>query len=288
MMNIIWISKTDYNFSPLGTGFFGETSNSASANSLIHFFQLTCPLWGKVTEIRQRGRASLKKYIYLAVNARLLVSPKKPVPNGESGGVFMVIGITGGIGCGKSTFSKLLSKALNAPIIDADKISHEAFSSNEILIEMCNFLGDDILNENGYIDKLRVANIVFLDVDKLKKLNSIIHPYVMRKISDRVKTLSKEYAYIIIDVPLPNDDFIKLSDFIITVWADLDVRIDRLKKRSNFTEEAIMARIKKQMSQEEYESLANKVIYNNGSIDNLENCIKDIKPQLINYRKFMI
>ena len=78
----------------------------------------------------------------------------------------MVIGITGGIGCGKSTFSKLLSKTLNAPIIDADKISHEAFSSSEILLEMCNFLGNDILDENGYIDKAKVANIVFLDVEK--------------------------------------------------------------------------------------------------------------------------
>lgn len=200
----------------------------------------------------------------------------------------MVIGVTGGIGCGKSTFSKLLSKVLNAPIIDADKISHEAFSSNEILIEMCNFLGDDILDENGYIDKTKVANIVFLDTNKLKQLNSIIHPYVMRKISGRVKALSKEYAYIIIDVPLPNDDFIKLSDFIITVWADLDIRIDRLKKRSNFTEDAIIARIKKQMPQEEYEALANKIIYNNGSIEDLENSIKDVKPQLIDYRKFMM
>ena len=200
----------------------------------------------------------------------------------------MVIGITGGIGCGKSTFSTLLSKALNAPIIDADKISHEAFSSHEILIEMCNFLGDDILDENGNIDRKKVSNIVFLDVNKLKQLNSIIHPYVMQKINDKVKALSKEYAYVIVDVPLPNNDFIKLSDFIITVWADLETRICRLQKRSNFTEEAIMARIKKQMPQEEYEALANKVIYNNGSIEELENSIKEIKVQLINYKKFMM
>ncbi|MBE5813375.1 MAG: dephospho-CoA kinase [Clostridiales bacterium] len=199
----------------------------------------------------------------------------------------MVIGITGGIGCGKSTFSKMLSETLNAPILDADKISHEAFSSNEILIEMCNFLGDDILDENGNIDKTKVANIVFLDVDKLKKLNSIIHPYVMKKINDKIKSLSKEYPYIIIDVPLPNDDFVRLSDFIITIWANLDIRIERLKKRSNFTEEAIMTRIKKQMSQDEYEALANTIIYNNGSIEDLQNSIKEIKLKLITYKKNM-
>jgi dephospho-CoA kinase len=200
----------------------------------------------------------------------------------------MVIGITGGIGCGKSTASKLLSEMFNAPIIDADKISHEAFSSKEILLEMCNFLGNDILDENGNIDKAKVANIVFLDIAKLKKLNSIIHPYVMKKIRDTVKSLSKEYAYIIVDVPLPNDDFINLSDFIITIWADLDVRIERLQKRSNFTKDAIMARIKKQMSQEEYEALANTIIYNNGTTDELKNKLVELKPKLINYKKILL
>ena len=193
----------------------------------------------------------------------------------------MVIGITGGIGCGKSTFSKMLSEALNAPILDADKISHEAFSSNEILIEMCNFLGDDILDSNGNIDKAKVANIVFLDKDKLKKLNSIIHPYVMKKIRERINSLSKKYSYIIIDVPLPNDDFIRLSDHIINIWADLETRIERLQKRSGFTREAIMARISKQMTQSEYEALANTVIYNNGNIEDLESKLKEVKMKLL-------
>lgn len=197
----------------------------------------------------------------------------------------MVIGITGGMGCGKSTFSKLLSETLNAPILDADKIAHEAFSSSEILTLMCNFLGKDILDENGNIDKKKVANIVFLDVDKLKQLNSIIHPYVMKKISDRIKSLSKQYSYIIVDVPLPNNDFIKLSDFIITIWADLETRIERLQKRSNFSRDAIITRINKQMTQEEYENLANFVIYNNGSMDDLKNNINNIKPKLIAYQK---
>jgi dephospho-CoA kinase len=199
----------------------------------------------------------------------------------------MVIGVTGGIGCGKSTVAQILSNKLNAPILDADKISREAFSSKEILLEMCNFLGNDILDQNGNIDRQKVSNIVFLDKEKLGKLNSIIHPYVMKKIESRINLLSKRYPYIIMDVPLPNADFIKLSDFVITVWSDLEIRIDRLQKRSNFSRDAIISRIQKQMSQEEYEALANKIIYNNGSLEELENNIKDIKLQLINYQKFI-
>lgn len=192
----------------------------------------------------------------------------------------MVIGVTGGIGCGKSTVSQIISNKLKAPIMDADKISHEAFSSKEILVEMCNFLGDDILDSSGNIDRKKVSNIVFLDKEKLSKLNSIIHPYVMNKIESRINLLSKRYPYIIMDVPLPNEDFIRLSDFVITVWADLDIRIDRLIKRSNFSREAILARIKKQMSQEEYEALANVVVYNNGNIDELVNKIDDVTKKL--------
>lgn len=188
----------------------------------------------------------------------------------------MVIGITGGMGCGKSTISKILSSKLNAPILDADKISHEAFSSTEILTEMCNFLGNDILDESGKIDKSKVANIVFLDITKLKKLNSIIHPFVMNKIREQITILNQKYQYIIIDVPLPNNDFIELADFVITVWADLELRIERVQKRSGFSREAIISRIKKQMLQTEYEALANKVIYNNGDIKELENKINEI------------
>ena len=181
----------------------------------------------------------------------------------------MVIGVTGGIGCGKSTVSMILSNKLKAPILDADKISHEAFSSKEILLEMCNFLGNDILDGNDNIDRKKVSNIVFLDKEKLSKLNTIIHPYVMKKIESRINLLSKRYPYVIMDVPLPNKDFIRLSDFVITVWSDLETRIDRLQKRSNFSRDAIMARIQKQMTQEEYEALANDVVYNNGSIEEL-------------------
>lgn len=192
----------------------------------------------------------------------------------------MVIGVTGGMGCGKSTVSNILSQMLNAPILDADKISHEAFSSGEILTKMCEFLGNDILDSNGNIDKTKVANIVFLDIAKLKKLNLLIHPFVMNTIRNRINELSNNYKYIIIDVPLPNDDFINLSDFVITVWADLEIRIDRLIKRSGFSRDAILARIKKQMPQEEYESLANKVIYNNGDLEELMNNLDEVLKKI--------
>jgi len=182
----------------------------------------------------------------------------------------MIIGVTGGIGCGKTTFCSILSAKLNAPILDADKISREAMNSDEILTRMCNFFSSDIFDNTGNIDRKKVAQIAFSDETKLKKLNSIIHPYVMKQIRDQITILSDTHQHVILDVPIPITDFKLLCDYIITVWADLDIRIKRISSRSNMTDDEILDRIKKQMSQEEYESLANTVVYNNNSVEVLE------------------
>jgi len=182
----------------------------------------------------------------------------------------MIIGVTGGMGCGKSTFSSILSKKLNAPVLDADKISREAMNSTEIVTKICTFFSNDILDSNGNIDRKKVALLAFTDQNKLKKLNDIIHPYVMKKIREQINKLKADNKYIILDVPLPIPDFKMICDYIITVWADLDIRIKRIAARSNMTNDEILARIKKQMPQKDYETLANIVVYNNDSIESLE------------------
>ncbi len=192
----------------------------------------------------------------------------------------MVIGVTGGIGCGKSTFSSILSQKLSAPILDADKIAREAMNSKEIVTKLCTFFSKDIFDEAGNIDRKKVAKIAFTDQARLKKLNSIIHPYVMKEIEEQINKLLFQNDFIIVDVPLPNDDFKRLCDTIITVWADLNLRIKRISDRSNLSYEEIIKRIKKQMPQEDYEALANYVIYNNSSIDELDKKADEILVSL--------
>ena len=182
----------------------------------------------------------------------------------------MIIGVTGGIGCGKTTFSNILAKKLNAPILDADKISRESMNSTEILTKICTFFSNDIFDKNGKIDRKKVALIAFSDENKLKNLNDIIHPFVMSQIKEQCESLKNDNEYIILDVPIPVKDFKILCDYIVTVWSDLDLRISRISNRSDMTNEEILARIKKQMPQEEYEALADTVIYNNSSIEFLE------------------
>jgi len=180
-----------------------------------------------------------------------------------------VIGITGGIGCGKSTVAKILSEKLNAPILDADKISKECMKSPIILNKIRTFFGPAIFDSPEIINSERLAKIVFSSEEKLLELNKIVHPFVMEQIKQKVLELAETNDYIILDVPLPNEEFINLSDKIIVVTAYDEVRINRVMLRSNLSRESVEKRISKQLSQENYRKLGDIIIENNGTEEEL-------------------
>lgn len=187
-----------------------------------------------------------------------------------------VIGITGGIGSGKTTVSSIIAEKLNAPILDADKISKQAMTSPEIILKIRQFFGEVIFDNPTLINREKLANIVFSNEEKLLELNKIIHPYVMQEIAKKVDELKKDNEYILLDVPLPNEDFINLSNKIIVVVANVENRIKRVMKRSNLSEESVKKRISKQMNTENYIKLADFIIKNNEGLEELENRIDEI------------
>ncbi|QNU68363.1 dephospho-CoA kinase [Ruminiclostridium herbifermentans] len=178
----------------------------------------------------------------------------------------IVLGVTGGIGSGKSTVCKILSD-LGAEIIDADVISRQIVMPGEnALIELINTFGKDIVDDFGQLKRKRLSEIVFEDRDKLQKLNSIMHKHVARIIQARVNELTMQKSRIIvIDAPIPiKTGFLDLCDKVWTVSAQMELRIDRIIKRSGLTYNEALSRIKSQISDEEYISIANTVIYNDG------------------------
>ena len=187
-----------------------------------------------------------------------------------------VVGITGGIGSGKSTVSKLLGEKLKAPILDADKISKQAMESSEIINKIKAFFGEAIFTNKSILDRKKLADIVFSNEQKLLELNKIIHPYVMNKIREEIDRLACENKYIIMDVPIPNEDFINFSDKIIVVVANEENRIKRVMLRSNLTEAEVKKRIAKQMDTENYIKLADIVIKNNEGLEELDAKLNDI------------
>lgn len=191
-----------------------------------------------------------------------------------------VIGITGGIGSGKSTVSALLSEILSAPILDADKISKNALKDKVIIEKIKSFFGASIFDSNDLLNKEQLSKLVFSSEKKLIELNNIIHPYVMQKISDTIKELANESKYILLDVPLPNAEFINLSDTILVVVANDETRIKRASKRLNISEEDVKKRIEKQIPISNYIKLADHIIKNNGTIEELKNNLYELCENL--------
>ena len=188
----------------------------------------------------------------------------------------LVLGVTGGIGSGKSTVSHLLEE-LGAVVIDADVISRQIVSPGEkALLELTEEFGKDILDDCGELKRKMLADEVFNDKEKLQRLNDILHKYVAQRIKENVnEQLLKKTKVIVIDAPIPiKNGFLDLCDQVWTVSASMKLRIERVMKRSGMTLDQAVSRIKSQIPDDEYIKIANTVIYNNEDIFHLKDEVK--------------
>ncbi|WP_317366496.1 dephospho-CoA kinase [uncultured Tyzzerella sp.] len=188
----------------------------------------------------------------------------------------IVIGLTGGTGCGKSTVCSIL-KTYNTYIIDADKIAHSIIKKgNNAYFELINYFGKDILNSENEIDRKKLGKIVFSDKEKLFYLNNITHKYIIREIKDSINMAKdkQEYNYIVIDAPLLIETNLhKIVDEVWIVHCSLHTRLKRLVKRDNLSEEILIKRINSQTPFEQNKKYANFIIFNEDGA-NLEEIIK--------------
>ncbi|MAR39272.1 MAG: dephospho-CoA kinase [Flavobacteriales bacterium] len=170
------------------------------------------------------------------------------------------IGITGGIGSGKTYVSEVFS-SLGIPVFNADVESKRLMSSSDNLISLVKDLFGDDIYTNGLLDKQKLASIVFSDKEKLENLNNIIHPVVKQEFIDWCK--QQNSSYVIKETAIlfeSRSD--KGLDAVICVSAPLNIRIDRAVKRDGYSEKEIKNRIENQISQEEKENLSDYIIVN--------------------------
>ncbi|HAA42704.1 MAG TPA: dephospho-CoA kinase [Ruminiclostridium sp.] len=187
-----------------------------------------------------------------------------------------VIGVTGGIGSGKTTVSGILS-SLGAKVIEADKISREIMKKgHKVFDEVVDFFGEDILDEKGEIIRAKLRDIAFESEEKVKALNDITHKYISIEIKNKIKKCAKEDT-VVVDAAIPLENgFLDVSHEIWFVTADIDTRIKRVMKRNNLTYSEVMDIIKMQPDDNYYISISNIIIYNNGSYKELEERVKSI------------
>jgi dephospho-CoA kinase len=198
-----------------------------------------------------------------------------------------IIGITGGIGSGKSTVASILS-SLGAVIIDADKISTEVVRKGEpALMEIVDNFGSEILNNSKDLNREKLAQIVFNDNIKLDILNNITHKYIAYRIAEDIKNWKDEQQnaiksqILVIDAAIPLEHgFIDSVEKIWVIFADEEVRIKRVMKRNNSSYEDVQARINSQMKYDDYFKLADLIIYNNLGVEELRFDVKNKFVQL--------
>ncbi len=181
----------------------------------------------------------------------------------------ILVGLTGGIGSGKSTVSGLL-QARGAVIIDADAIVREVQQpGSPVLAELAQKFGSDVLAEDGSLDRQAVANIVFTDPDALKSLNAIVHPAVGREMNQRMIAQRASNNVVILDIPLLTENPREGLQGRIVVDIPVELQVQRLTSFRGFDEADARARISRQATRQERLDKADFVVDNSGGLEDL-------------------
>jgi dephospho-CoA kinase len=182
----------------------------------------------------------------------------------------LLIGLTGGIGSGKSTVSGRLA-AKGAVVIDADAITRELQQpGTEVFDAMVARFGDGIVADDGGLDRQAVADIVFADPDALADLNAIVHPAVGAEIARRLEAEVRTDHVVVLDVPLLVESGRSDLAALVVVDVDPEVAIRRLVEHRGMREDDVRARMANQAAREDRLARADLVIDNSGSPDDLD------------------
>ena len=185
----------------------------------------------------------------------------------------ILIGLTGGIGSGKSEVARLLS-ALGAEVIDADQIVRELQQPGaEVYHAMIDMLGQEIVSPDKSLDRGKIAGQVFADESLLKKLNELIHPIVRRVMNERVESFRNTDKVVVLDIPLLVENPRPGLDGVLVVDLDTQIAIQRLVEQRQMRLEDAQARVAKQATREQRRAIAGHVIDNSGDRQALETSV---------------
>lgn len=189
-----------------------------------------------------------------------------------------VIGLTGGVGAGKSRILDILQTEYGAEIIVADQVAHKLMEPGHEGYEMVvRALGNSFLKPDGTIDRPLLSALIFHDQNALETMNGIIHPMVWKTIKDKI--CSSQADLIVVESAIMGREQDDIYDEMWYVYTSEENRIRRLKENRGYSRERSLSIMKNQLSDEEFRELADRVIDNNGTVEEvkagLEALLKD-------------
>jgi dephospho-CoA kinase len=188
----------------------------------------------------------------------------------------ILIGLTGGIGSGKSTVSSLLARH-GAIIIDADQITRDLQCPGAPLLDaIVSEFGADVLDPDGSLNRAKLAGRVFGDTEALKKLNAIVHPAVGKEMSRRLDEQKTTNNVVVLDIPLLVENPRKGLSGTVVVDLPVDIAVQRLVEHRGMSRDDAEARISRQASREDRLAIADRVIDNSGTPADLQAQVDDV------------
>jgi dephospho-CoA kinase len=181
----------------------------------------------------------------------------------------ILVGLTGGIGSGKSTVSSMLA-AKGAQVIDADVVTREVQQAgSNVVAKIAERFGREVIDDNGGLVRAKLAEIVFPDPDALRDLNAIVHPAVGAEINRRVGDLASGHKIVVLDIPLLTENPRGELQGKIVVDVPVELQVDRLVRYRRSTESDARARIARQASRDDRLKDADFVVDNSGTVADL-------------------
>jgi dephospho-CoA kinase len=198
-------------------------------------------------------------------------------------GQIPVIGLTGGIGAGKSTVTQMLEK-LGAAVIDADKVGHQIYLPDlPAWREIVDTFGPEVLNADRTINRQALGKLVFADPEALRTLNRIVHPKMFDRIGELIaemRTRGWMKAIVVEAAVLIEANWMALVDQVWVVVASEAVVVDRLAKQRHLSPEQVRTRIAAQLANDERLKHAHVVIHNDGSLEEVRHAVQQAWNQL--------
>lgn len=187
----------------------------------------------------------------------------------------ILIGLTGGIGSGKSTVAALLSE-LGAVVIDGDRIARELQQPGSVALQEIGERFAGVIGADGSLDRARLASIVFADAAELADLNRIMLPKIHAEIERRIDEHRSSGDVVVLDLPLLTENPRTDLDGTVVVDVPEDIAVQRLVSARGMSESDARARIARQASREERRKIANRVIENSGSAEDLRKAVGEV------------